>query len=560
MVHLPCGRSELQAIKGPICETEGHMISSMTPLSELELVLLALMIVVAGVSGVARRFGYSYPIVLVLVGLASSFIPGLPRIPLPPDVVFLVFLPPLLFASAWQTSWREFRENIFGISLLAFGLVFFTAFGVAYTAHLFLPNFDWRIGFLLGAIVSPTDAVAASSIAKKVNMPQRIVDLLEGESLLNDATGLLALEFGIGMLVHGTTPSVSEGALRLVWLVFGGVAVGLIVGGFVAWFERWIDDGPVEIAISLVVPYVCYLSGEAIHASGVIAVVACGLLMSRRSASFFSATTRLQAVAVWEALEFLLNGLIFILLGLQLPYVLSGLHEYGRLQLLGYGVAFSALLIVLRLAWVYPGAIAVREMRRIVMKTQLPPTNPKGIFVVGWTGMRGVVALAAASSLPFTIMDGRSFPQRNLILFLTFFVILVTLVLQGTSLPFLVRALGFKQSEGTVCEEGEVRRLLLQSTIANLQSGRSAHPLAQHAYDDVLHQYEHRLTELTGCGPGGEVTTNGTVTAYTILREVLAQERQTLNRMRDEGTIGDGLHRSIERELDLSESRLLTMP
>ncbi len=313
------------------------MISSMTPLSELELILLALMIAVAGVSGVARRFGYSYPIVLVLVGLASSFIPGLPRIPLPPDVVFLIFLPPLLFASAWQTSWQEFRENIFSISLLAFGLVFFTAFGVAYTAHLFLPNFDWRIGFLLGAIVSPTDAVAASSIAKKVNMPQRIVDLLEGESLLNDATGLLALEFGIGMLVHGTTPSIGEGALRLVWLVFGGVAVGLAIGAFVAWFERWIDDGPVEIAISLIVPYVCYLSGEAIHASGVIAVVACGLLMSRRSASFFSATTRLQAVAVWEALEFLLNGLIFILLGLQLPYVLSGLHEYSRLQLVGYG-------------------------------------------------------------------------------------------------------------------------------------------------------------------------------------------------------------------------------
>ncbi len=535
------------------------MISSMTPLSELELVLLALMIVVAGVSGVARRFGYSYPIVLVLVGLASSFIPGLPRIPLPPDVVFLIFLPPLLFASAWQTSWREFRENMFSISLLAFALVFFTAFGVAYTAHLFLPNFDWRIGFLLGAVVSPTDAVAASSIAKKVGMPQRIVDLLEGESLLNDATGLLALEFGIGMLVHGTSPTFVEGALRLVWLVLGGVAVGLAVGGLVAWFERWIDDGPVEIAISLVVPYVCYLSGEAIHSSGVIAVVACGLLMSRRSASFFSAASRLQATAVWEALEFLLNGLIFILLGLQLPAVLSGLHEYSRLQLLGYGAAFSALLIALRLVWVYPGTVVARLLRRLFHQKELPPPNPKGIFVVGWTGMRGVVALAAASSLPLTIMDGHDFPQRNLIVFLTFSVILVTLVLQGTSLPFLVRALGFKQDESTVCEEGEVRRLLLLAAIESLRTGRASNPEASHAYDDLLHQYEHRLAEVTGCSPNGELATHSANNTYSIMLELVTQERQTLNRMRDEGTIGDALHRSIERELDLSESRLLTM-
>ncbi len=534
------------------------MISSMTPLSELELVLLALMIAVAAVSGVARRFGYSYPIVLVLVGLLSSFIPGIPRIPLPPDLVFLVFLPPLLFASAWQTSWQQFRENIFSISLLAFGLVFFTAFGVAYTAHLFLPNFDWRIGFLLGAVVSPTDAVAASSIAKKVGMPQRIVDLLEGESLLNDATGLLALEFGTAMLVHGTTPSVTEGGLRLLWLVVGGAVIGLAVGGIVSWFERWIDDGPVEIAISLIVPYVCYLSGEAVHSSGVIAVVACGLLMSRQSASFFSAGSRLQATAVWDALEFLLNGLVFILMGLQLPYVMSGLHAYSHWQLLGYGLAFSAVLIALRLLWMYPGAMLARTLRGVFRKQPQPPPNAKSIFVVGWTGMRGVVALAAASSLPVTVMDGRDFPQRNLILFLTFAVILVTLVLQGTSLPFLVRALGFAQDERIQCEEGEARRILLSAAIESLRTGRDAHPDSTHLYDDLLHQYEHRLRDVTECGPGTSQLNPSIVTTHMLLYDLVTVERATLNRMRDEGSIADGLHRTLERELDLSESRLHT--
>ncbi len=532
------------------------MISSMTPLHELELVMLALMIAVAAISGVARRFGYSYPIVLVLAGLATSFVPGIPRIPLPPNVVFLVFLPPLLFSAAWQTSWREFRSNIFSISLLAFGLVFFTAFGVAFTAHLFLPHFDWRLGFLLGAVVSPTDAVAASSIAKKVGMPQRIVDVLEGESLLNDATGLLALEFGVSMLVEGTTPGIGEGSLRFLWLLAGGAGIGLLVGGAVSWFERWIDDGPVEIAISLIVPYVCYLSAEAAHSSGVIAVVACGLLMSRQSTSFFSAASRLQTTAVWDALEFLLNGLIFILLGLQLPYVVSGLHDYSRAKLVGYGVAFSALLIALRLIWIYPGSMIASLLRRLVTKERREPPPAKGVFVVGWTGMRGVVALAAATSLPYTLANGADFPQRNLILFLTFSVILVTLVLQGTSLPFLIRFLGFPKEEVEGCEEGEARRLLLHAAIHTLQTGRKENPAAEHTYEDLLHSYEHRIEEISTCGPEVPVGDLETHSRSSILRDAVRAEREELTKLRNEGRIGDGLHRTLERELDLSESRL----
>ncbi len=288
--------------------------------------LLGLLFAVAAVAGLARRFAVSYPIALVIFGLLCSLLPHVPRIPLPPSVVFLVILPPLLYISASQTSWREFKYNLVSITGLAVFLVFFTAIGVAFAAQWWLPGFDWRLGFLLGAVVSPTDAVAATSIARKVGMPQRIVDLLEGESLLNDATGLLALQFGVEMVVQGTTPTIGRGLLEFAWLTVGGALVGLAIGFVVAWLEQWVDDGPVEIALSLIVPYATYLGGEAIHASGVIAVVACGLLITRRSSKFFSPGVRLQAIAVWEALEFLLNGFVFVLIGLQLPYVLAGIH------------------------------------------------------------------------------------------------------------------------------------------------------------------------------------------------------------------------------------------
>ena len=297
--------------------------------------LIALLCAVAAVAGLARRFAVSYPIVLVIFGLLCSLLPHVPRIPLPPSIVFLVILPPLLYIAAWQTSWREFRYNLVSISSLAVLLVFFTAIGVAYAAQWWLPGFDWRLGFLLGAVVSPTDAVAATSIARNVGMPQRIVDLLEGESLLNDATGLLALEFGVEMVVQGTAPTIARGLLEFAWLTLGGVLVGLAIGLAVTWLERWVDDGPVEIALSLIVPYAAYLAGDAVKASGVIAVVACGLFVSRRSSAFFSPGVRLQAIAVWDALEFLLNGLVFVLIGLQLPYVLAGIRGQSKVSLLG---------------------------------------------------------------------------------------------------------------------------------------------------------------------------------------------------------------------------------
>ena len=525
-------------------------------LSSLQLVLLSLLVAIALLAGVARRLAVSYPIVLVVAGLLCSFIPRVPRVPLSPDLVFLVFLPPLLFAAAWETSWRDFKYNIISIVSLAVGLVFFTAIGIALTAHFFLPTFDWRIGFLLGAVVSPTDAVAATSIARKIGMPKRVIDVLEGESLINDASGLLALEFGVSMLVDGSTPTVGAGLLRLLWLFGGGLIVGLLCGAVVVWFEKWVDDGPVEIALSFIVAYGSYLAGEAVHSSGVISVVVCGLYLSRKSATFFSPQVRLQATAVWDALEFLLNGLVFLLLGLQLPTVMAGIREYSHTRLFLYGLAFSAILIALRIIWVYPAARVTYIVRRRFQHQNETNPSARAVFVVGWTGMRGVVALAAASSLPYTLGHGEAFAQRNMIIFLTFSVILVTLVAQGISLPAVVRLLRLKQEPTEGCDEGEARRLLLRRAIDYLTECRDTdEPALQHAYDDLLHQYGHRLESIVDCGPGMPAEDRHARTMANVILETVRIEREELLQLRDAGRMDESVYRTLQRELDLSESR-----
>ena len=515
--------------------------------------LIGLLCSVAAVAGLARRLAVAYPIVLVIFGLLCSLLPYVPRIPLPPSLVFFVILPPLLYVAAWQTSWREFKFNLVSISSLALFLVIFTAFGVAFAAKWWLPGFNWQLGFLLGAVVSPTDAVAATAIARKVGMPQRVVDLLESESLINDATGLLALQFGVQMVVQGTTPTVSQGLMEFVWLTLGGLLVGLVIGWVVIRLEQWVDDGPVEIALSLIVPYAAYLTGELVKGSGVIAVVACGLLVSRRSSVFFSPRVRLQAEAVWEALEFLLNGLVFVLIGLQLPYVLDGIHGESRLQLLGYGLAFSAVLILLRMAWMYPAAHTAWWIRNRILKQVYEKPKPNQIFVVGWTGMRGVVALAAANSLPFTLANGSPFPQRSLIIYLTFFLILVTLVLQGLSLPWLVRVLRLTDSNTQFCEEGEARHLLLTAAVDFLSDRmKSADGEREtHLCEDLVHQYQHKIEEIDRCGPDGSNSEKeeSTITTNRLLLETIRREREELNTLRSNGRIGDSVHRTLEREL-----------
>jgi len=531
----------------------------MEHVSSLQALLLGLLTVVALLGGLARRLSVSYPILLVLVGLFCSLLPHVPRIPLSPDLVLYVFLPPLLYAAAWQTSWREFRHNLVPIVSLAVGLVFFTAVGVALIAHFFLPGFDWRLGFLLGAIVSPTDAVAATSIARRLHMPHAILDILEGESLINDATGLLALQFGLAMIVNGSNPSLGKATLDFLWLLGGGIGIGLLVGWIVTWLERWIVDGPIEIALSVIVGYASYLAGDAAHASGVISVVVCGLFLSRRSSQLFSAQSRLQLVSVWNAVEFLLNGVVFLLIGLQLPQVLEGIQGYSLWRLCISGLTFSAVLIGLRLLWVYPSARAAFLVRTRLLRQSHQMPAPRSLFVIGWTGMRGVVAVAAAGSLPFTVADGRLLPQRSLIVFFTFSVVLVTLVLQGLTLPVLIRALGFSDDRKLEYEEGKARRLLLQTAITYLEERRPENGEADWpSYDSVLRRFQDRLGELDAQEAAEQPDSAKQVTSRTLILDTYEHQRSELNALRSAGHIGDAVYRVLQRELDLGESGIVS--
>jgi len=527
-------------------------------IQSIEIVFLFLLLFVAGFAALARKLQAPYPIILVIAGLILSLIPGIPRVTLKPDVAFLVILPPLLYAGAWLTSWRDFRYNLVSISSLAFGLVGFTVLGVAAAAHFFFPGFDWRLGIVLGAVIATTDAIAATSIAKRIGLPQRIVDVLEGESLVNDATGLLALEFGLAIVVAGQTPTISSGFLRLAYLTIAGIGVGLLIGALIHWIEHHIDDGPIEITISIMVPYAAYLAAEFIHASGVLAVVACGLYLGRASAHFFSPAVRIQANAVWNVFTFILNGFVFVLIGLQLPMVREGIKNQGTMELLLYGGVFSAFVILLRLLWVFPAATLSYWIRRHLFHQHEPQPPARYMFVVGWTGMRGVIALAAALSLPETLKDGSPFPLRNLIIFLTFSVILVTLVLQGLTLPVLIRVLGLAGAAGPNCEETEARRLMAQAALEELDRlSKDAEDGAAAIYADIKEHYRRRLSSLPREGESEEDDSG--LQAYTkflaLSLELSQIERETAVKLRNSGRINDEVLRLLLRELDLSEIR-----
>lgn len=526
----------------------------------LQLLLLALLAAVALGAGLAKRLAISYPVLLVIVGFLCSLLPHLPQVPLSPDVVFFVFLPPLLYAAAWQTSWREFRFNLVSIAMLAVGLVAFTAVGVALIAHLFIPGFDWRLGFLLGAIVSPTDAPAATSIARRIGMPGALVDLLEGESLVNDATALLALQFGLGLIVNRTVPPVGRSIVEFFWLLGGGILIGLATGWVASAMERWVEEGPIEMALSIIVAYTAYLAGEAAHASGVISVVTTGLFLSRRSGALFSPQSRLQLISVWDALEFLLTGLVFLLIGLQLPYVRAAIEGYSLPRLSFYGLAFSALLIVLRLLWTFPAARFSHLLRTKLLHQDYAMPRPRFLFLLGWTGMRGVVALAAAVSLPLTIADGSPFPQRNLIIFLTFSVILVTLVLQGLTLPAVVRSLHLSEDRGPASEESEARGVVLQSAIDYLHGLQSEQPKADGtgspAIRGLLARFRLRLEELRAGDPDPDAEPALRLNSRDLLLQTYRKQGEALNALRAEGRIGDRVYRTLQRELDLGESQL----
>ena len=529
----------------------------MTDIKAVEFLFLLLLVFIVLFGQLAKKISTAYPIVMIVGGLLLSFIPGVPQFSLEPDLIFLVVLPPLLYSSAWTTSWRDFRFNLSSILLLAFGLVGFTVVGVAFLTPKVLAGFDWRLGLVLGAVVAPTDAIAATSIARRIGLPSRIVDILEGESLINDATGLLALQFAVALVVDGRVPTVSSGLLTLAWLTVGGIALGLLVGWLVDLAERHIDDGPIETALSILVPYLAYFIADAVHASGVLAVVACGLYLTRRSAHIFSPSVRIQIWAFWESFTFVLNGLVFLLIGLQLPSILASIRGYSIRAMIVDGLVFSGVLIVLRLVWVYPGAHLAHMMRHHLQHQKDQAPRPREVFVLGWTGMRGVVSLAAALSLPRFLENGSDFPQRNFIVFLTFCVILVTLVLQGITLTPLVRILGLAGAAGPNCEELEARRIVLEAAVAHLESSKLKDE--EETYESYEHLIEHYQNRLASLQP--EAENEGSATDHRryieLTRATYRIERETAVRLRNDGRINDQVLRRIERELDLNESRFL---
>ena len=524
----------------------------------LELTLLLLVLVVAGLATLAQRFKIPYPIVLFIGGVVLSLLPHLPRIALNPDVVFLVVLPPLLFIGGFNTSWRDFHKNLLSILMLAFGLVGFTVLGIALGTGWLIPGFDYRLGAVLGAVVSTTDAIAAGAIAKRLGLPHRIVDILEGESLVNDASGLLALQFSVALVVAGQRTGLGLAMLELMWLISGGIAIGLLSAFFIHRASLNITDSPVEITLSLATPYMAYLAAEGIHASGVLSVVVCGLYLGRKNSEVLSINARLESSAVWKTLEFGLNGIVFILMGLQLPLILSGIHNLTAGQLARYGATFAILVVALRIIWVYPGAAIAYWIRRRLLHEDVTVPGGKQIFIVAWTGMRGVLSLAAAISLPTVRQDGSPFPQRDVIIFLTFCVIFATLVLQGLTLPTVIRRLGLSASSNLNMEEQQARLLILNTVLEYLDNlTRDAKPEHAAIYQDMIRHYRTRATLIEAGGEAMKPEREFALARYerNLTQELRALERSTAVILRNEDRINDELLRTIERELDLIEAR-----
>ncbi len=525
--------------------------------------ILGLLLVVTLLSLAARRVHMPYPTVMVLGGLAICFIPHLQPIHLDPDAVFLLFLPPLLYSAAWQTSWKEFKANLPSITLLAVGFVLFTTFAVGWYAHWLIPSMSWQVALTLGAIISPPDAVAATAIAERLRIPRRIVTVLEGESLLNDATGLTIYRFAVAAAVTGSF-SLASASYHFILAAGGGAVLGLLLGLLVAQVHKRLDDPLVETVFTLLTPFSAYLIAEALQVSGVLAVVVTGLYMSRRSSQLFSHKTRIMANAVWEVFNFVLNGLVFILIGLELPEVLHQDSGLSAKLLLEYAVLFSVLIVIVRFIWIFPAAYIPRKLFPFIYRGSTTP-HWTAVFIVGYAGMRGVDSLAAALAIPLVIASGVPFPYRNLIIFLTFAVILSTLVVQSLTLPPLIRLLRLKEEEGSHCDENEARLRAARAGLACIDVLAAEPETHGPTLERIRRQYEDRIALLqTRCALPAVPGADGRPTpefdyvahAHSLKRRLIDAQRDHLIDMRDRSIIGDEILHAIERDLDLEEARL----
>jgi Na+/H+ antiporter len=516
---------------------------------EVELTL-GLLVVVAVLATVARTIRVPYPILLVVGGLLLALSPAVPDIVLAPELVFLLILPPLLYLAAFDTAIRDVRAMIRPILSLAVGLVLATTVAVAVVVHAVLPEIGWPAAFALGAIVSPPDAVAAVAVLRRLSVPPRLVTLLEAESLFNDATALIAFRFSVAAMATASF-SLPSAALSFVVVGIGGILVGIVVGAVIALLRRRLTDPPVEITISLLTPFASYLAAEQLHVSGILAVVTTGLSLGWWSPRIMDPNVRLRGRAVWDMVIFALNGLVFLLIGLQLSTVLPSLADHPPLTTIGLGLLVSAVVIAIRLVWVAPAALGLPILGH--------RKRWSDVLIIGWAGMRGVVSLATALALPLET------PNRDLLLFLTFCVILATLVGQGLTLPWLVRALGVSDDGSSAEQELRARAAALDAACQRIKQLTDEWPNHLPLIETLKSQYGHRASHLGDLTSYGEANGNQPLSQAAeqeilehgqIKRSVIDAERAAILELRQRGEIGDQAWRRVERDLDLEELRL----
>ncbi|WP_406567643.1 Na+/H+ antiporter [Chryseobacterium oryctis] len=509
----------------------------------------------------AQRIKIAYPIFLVIAGLGISFIPNIPQLHLDPELIFLIFLPPLLYEAAWYTSWNDFWKWKRPISLLAFGLVFFTSMVVAYATSSIIPGFTLALGFLLGGIVSPPDAVAAATVLKGMNVPKRVMTILEGESLVNDASSLIVFKFALLAILTGTF-SMQE-AVGQFFLVAGmGIVVGLVGAHIMYVIHRFLPTTPaIDAALTVMTPYILFLAAEHFHFSGVMAVVSGGLFMSYRAHEVFqTGSTRMNMLGVWTTMIFVMNALVFVLIGLELPEIINGLGDYSIADGIKYGLIVSTIVIVLRFLWVYPAAHVPRWLSAKVRKD--PSPGWKGPLIISWAGMRGVVSLATALSIPLLMTDGTNFPQRNMIVFITFVVIFVTLVFQGLSLPFVLKLIKLEEIDNLIPEEEQQVgiQLRLNNIALQLLNERYAAYLSE---NELVKFYKSNLeTDIRNMGlqlhslECKESQQRDIEVYHKILLDTYTLQRKELFLLRKEQFFSDEEIRKAELQLDLNELKI----
>ena len=511
-------------------------------------VVLALLIAVATLVTIARGLGIAYPILLVIGGLLVGLVPGVPWIRIDPDLIFLLVLPPLLYVAAFFTPLRGLHANLGTIGSLAIGLVIATAFAAAAVAHALMPGLPWAVALALGAIVAPPDEIAATAIAARLAVPRRIVTILEGESLLNDATALTIYSIAIAVAVGGSfSPTTAVATFAVAML--GGCAIGLAVGWLIAHIRSRIEDTPVEVTISLLTPYAAFLPAEQLGASGVIATVAAGLYLGRRGSHIMGAEARLTGRAVWETITFLLNGFVFLVTGLQVPVLLRALAPSRAIELAGVGIAVSLVLVLVRALWIFGTAF----VPRLFGQERVPHLFAHSV-ILSWAGMRGVVSLAVALALP-TALPGI---EREALIIVTLTVIVFTLLGQGLTLPWLIRALRLGADVEVREEEADARQRLLDAATRRIDQLYPVWPGHRPLLDRLRDTYQHRSEHLdrqrdpsTSDGDDREL-----IEHREIKRTVIDSEREALLRLRAEGAIDDDVLRHLERELDLEERRM----